>query len=206
MVVSVAILGILAAVIVPNATRYLYNKRLQADAVLLDSISYARVDFGKAVTEWPGRLSQLARQITGNVTLSAGDSTSCNGSETGGQVTFYNSLALNYWSGASTPTAPLHSGPYFGRPIPTSGLQLNIGLAEDKLLRLSVGSGVGFQAIVVGGVTYADARAFDKMVDGNDLPGASRTDTAGTVRWVNTPAGPRDTVTVRWYMGQRSIC
>ena len=197
MVVSVAILAIVAAIVIPNATRYLYQRRLQADVALLDSIGYARLDMRLATTAYPGRMSHLATAITGNGIT--GDSTSCNGTN-GGTITFYGTGAVNFWTGFIPSTAPAHAGPYFGRPIPKTGLALNIGVAQDKLVRLSGNTTVGFQNIIVPAVSYADAIAFDRIVDGQDLPGPNRTDTAGTVRWSTTPSGPRDTVTLRWYM------
>jgi Tfp pilus assembly major pilin PilA len=202
MVVSVAILAIVAAVVIPNTTRYLYQQRLTADAALLDSIGYARLAFKDALNAYPGRMSHLATVITGNGIT--GDSTSCNGTN-GGAITFYSSGNVNFWTGTLPSTPPKHAGPYFGRPIPKTGLQLNIGVAQDKLVRLSSNSTLGFQNIIVPAVSYADAIAFDRIVDGFDLAGPNRTDTAGTVRWSTTPSGPRDTVTLRWYMILRAI-
>jgi prepilin-type N-terminal cleavage/methylation domain-containing protein len=203
MVVSVAILAIVAAVVIPNATRYIYQQRLTSDVALLDSIVAGRQDFRNALNAYPGRMSHLATAITGNG-FNLGDSTSCNGTN-GGTITFYSAGNVSFWTGATPSTPPKHAGPYFGRPIPKTGLQLSIGVAQDNLVRLSGNNTVGFQNIIVPAVSYADAIAFDRIVDGFDLAGANRTDTAGTVRWSSTPSGPRDTVTLRWYMALRAI-
>jgi prepilin-type N-terminal cleavage/methylation domain-containing protein len=202
-VVSIAILAVLAAVVIPNGTRYLYDSRLRADAALLDSINIARNDFFKAIIKYPGRMSMLARQIHGNG-FNAGDSTSCNGTN-GGTISWIGVADSSHWNGGLPPTAPAHAGPYFGRPIPSTGLQLSIGVAQDKLVRTSSNSVIGWQNIVIPAVSYADAIALDKIVDGDDLQGPNRTDTAGTLRWATTPSGPRDTVTLRWYMVLRAI-
>jgi prepilin-type N-terminal cleavage/methylation domain-containing protein len=199
MVVSVAILAILASVIVPSGSRYIYQTRLQDDADLLDSITRGRIAMRNAATAVlfiPGRMSDLSSEITTK------DSTSCNG--TNGQVAvLYSSAAVNSWTNAVfvSPTPPAHAGPYFGRIIPETGLRLSFGTAQDKMVRLpTINSTYGFQNIIIPAVTYADARAFNAIVDGADLPGPNRTDTAGTVRWSTTPSGPSDTVTMRWYM------
>ncbi|MDQ6718264.1 MAG: type II secretion system GspH family protein [Gemmatimonadota bacterium] len=199
-VVSVSILAIMAALVVPNATRYLYHKRIQADADMLDSIAQAKLDFRTAIDLYAGKLSQFGTVIAIN------DSTICNNIAPSTALVAFAASDTGQWSGNVTPTSPGHAGPYLGFVIPKTGLRLNIGTALNQMRRTTANNVAGYIQVVVPQVTYADARALNLIVDGNDLPGANRTDTSGSVRWVAGPAGPRDTVTLTWNMGVQANC
>ncbi len=199
-VVSVGILTIMASLVVPAATGYLYRARIQADADMLDSITAAKFAFTTAIDLYPGKLSHLGTQIV------AGDASICNNVSPSTALVTYAALDAGQWNGSTNPTPPGHAGPYIGFPIPLTGLRLNIGTAQDQMRRTTNNTTAGFMQVVVPEVRYSDALALDAIVDGSDKPGPNRTDTSGTVRWATTPTGVRDTVTLTWNMGIQANC
>ena len=200
-VVSVSILAIMGALVIPNVTRYLYRARIQADADVLDSLGYAKMEFTKTITLYPGRISDFGTIIK------IGDPSVCNSIAPSNGTTAYASADTEQWKGTRAPgTSGGKAGPYIGWPTPTSGLKLNIGTALNDMRRTTNNATEGFMQILVPEVRYADALMLNSIVDGGGIPGANRTDTSGTVRWVTTPSGPRDTVTLTWNMAVHRNC
>jgi prepilin-type N-terminal cleavage/methylation domain-containing protein len=200
MVVSVAILAIIGAIVVPNVNRYLYNQELQATVDMLDSLSRSRIAFVRTIGLTPGRLSQLTTPIT--IT----DNPSCNGIAPSQSASVYSSSHVNLWTGFTAPPVGGHSGPFFGRSIPFAGYPLPIGIVNDRIVRTTANLAAGFITFQIPNVTYADAIALNNMVDGGGTPGPSRTDTAGALRWSTTPTGTSDLVTLLWVMGGKNGC
>lgn len=200
MVASISILVIMAALVVPNVTQYVYQAHIQADADILDSIGLAKIAFTKAIGLYPGKLSQLGTLITQN------DSSVCNNKLPSTALSAFTATDVGQWSGSSAPGAGGHAGPYLGFPIPVTGLRLNIGIAKNQMRRTTANNAAGFMQVVVPEVRYNDALALNLIVDGGGTPGPNRTDTSGTVRWATTPSNARDTVTLTWNMAIQANC
>lgn len=160
--VALAVMVTLAAVIVPGVVQILDRARVDRGYESLNAISAAVLAFRTDVGHSPAALTQLSEPITGAMSSSCGVSYG----QKGGQ-------AAKAWA-----------GPYLNRIVPTTGLPVGIGTAENALNQV----GATLQ-VTVNGVLEADALALDTRVDGGDGAGA------GGVQWSGT-----DFVTLLWVM------
>lgn len=184
-VVSLAVILILAAVALPNLTGFLDQQRIEATAAQLaevrDALNSPGDGFRQVVGANAGQLSQLTTQIwNGNSGAPPFPRNSCGNAFTNGQV--------NSWDNA---------GPYVSFYIPATGLVTPIGVTEDTLQRIPKSATSGDIRIVITGVAAPDAQLLDDAVDSGD--GSA----AGTIRW-NVPAG--GAVTLYYQMPINNRC
>jgi len=169
LVVSLAVILILAAVALPNVTGYLDQQRIEATIAQLSEVRDALDSpggFRQAVGANAGQLSELTTQIwNGASGPPPFPRNSCGNTFSNGQV--------NSWDSA---------GPYVNFFIPATGLVTPIGVAEDTLQRIPRSATAGVIRIVITNVAATDAQLLDDAVDAGD--GLA----AGTIHW-SAPAG-----------------
>jgi prepilin-type N-terminal cleavage/methylation domain-containing protein len=184
-IVSVTAVAIVAAVAVPRVSGHMNQKRIDQTVTMLGDVRAglqgAGTGFFHNVGAHAGQLSELTTQIwNGRSGVPPFPRNSCGAPFTSEQV--------SRWDNA---------GPYVNFYIPTSGLVTPIGIAEDTLHRAPSMGGPGTLAIVIRGVSRADAEMLDKASDGGTG------DTAGAIQWTATAA---DRVTLRYAMPIDDAC
>lgn len=142
-VLTVAILAVLAAVAAPDLATIHDRARIASTATRLRGIAAGVTSFGTKVVAYPGRVSQLSTAIT------TSDRNTCHAAMSSTNVTNWQT-----------------NGPFFSLLATTAGLWTEIGRVNDSIpVRTSPG---GTQAIVVDipGVRAADAALLDAYIDG----------------------------------------
>lgn len=182
--VSIAVLAILATLVVPSTVRILNEERItkaQTSFVRLDS---AIVRFRRTLDVYPGRLNHLAVEPTTN------DKNSCGVNYETGQ--------LNKWAGSATDTT---GGAYIAQAVPPSGLPLagGIGSVRDSISRNPPPpDSSGVIELVVANVAEDDAILLNDRIDGIAdyvTANAVNGNQTGKIRWTPPTANRFVTVT-----------
>ena len=176
-IVMVAILAVIAAVIGPSLARALDQERIAKADRSLVKLDSAIVRFKRTTRSYPGKLNDLAVQITTN------GKDSCGNNYTGGQV--------QDWGGSTIDTV---GGSYISQPVPAGGLPLagGLGYARDSLSRNPSGP-TGVLEIVIPNVPEGDAILLNDRIDGiADYLAANAVsgNQTGKVRW-SAPAADK---------------
>jgi prepilin-type N-terminal cleavage/methylation domain-containing protein len=111
--VAVAIIAIMASVVAPNLVSWIDTQRVASAKASLDSLEAGVRRFRANILKYPSALNHLTDPISTN------SQTSC--------------TAQNYVNSGSTRWAA--SGPFFSKPILTSGQYIVIGTANNTLVR-----------------------------------------------------------------------
>ena len=189
-IVSLAVVLILAAVAVPSLTGYLDQKNVEATATQLAGIRDAlynpaggNVAFWQRVTAGASRLSHLTSVINTGAWPAIGAGDSCHNNFAGGDIGRWNNF-----------------GPFVNYPIsPTTGLVTPIGTAVDTLTRVPFSATAGSIRInFLNSVQLSNAVLLDGVVDGGD--GFN----AGVVQWI-TPA-VNGVVTMYYFVAISNVC
>ncbi len=163
--VTVAIVAVLAAVVVPAVTQQLGRADAPAFNASMNNLRTAITSFASDVRQLPGEVSQLGNAIT---TLDArlAQTVDSVGAE-------YSTAFVNRWR-----------GPYESSGISTGVLEIGDGWLTADNLRDSVGTGYLVAYLTRTGAVESDAIALDAAVDNGN--GA----TEGFIRWDDgaTPA------------------
>jgi type II secretory pathway pseudopilin PulG len=155
-VVVVAILLILAGATVPVLIGGLERDRVTGAVAVLQDLTEAMTQMRADNQDWPGRVSHLTKAIT------ASDFNVC-------------------WSSTYAPgKVSGWEGPYFYRVVPSTGMNIGIGIVKDSLYRSQLVGNDGLLTIQVDNVSQEDAFGLNREVD-NDGDVAGRT--TGTVQW-----------------------
>lgn len=164
-IIAVAIMMLLAATVLPNLMGVFDRARVdnaeKSLKALIDGMSEMRADN----QDWPGRLSHLVTPIT------TADLNICGSTYPVGKV--------GNWG-----------GPYLDRLIPSTGVPVAIGIAQNQLVREVISGNDAYLIIQVSGVTEEDAQQLNLQVD------ADNSFTSGTV--VYSAAGPDGLVTLSY--------
>ncbi len=170
-VVATGILAIIGAAILPSIAGNRKQKLINQTAEELLAIGAAIQKFELAanVTTYPGKLSDLTTEIN------TADATSC--------------PTRTYSVEGGTVAKWRIGGPYLDRVVPTTGLQLSIGVANNVLTRSSGVNVVGSLLLTIPNFTYEDALALNDAVDGpGDIETAGLLNLKGAIRWNAAPA------------------
>lgn len=154
-VVALAILVMIAATVTPAMIGYLDRERANEGSDSLLNLAEAIASFHEDVGYYPSELSQLTEPVPHD------GKNSCGSSFGGG--------AADDWN-----------GPYLTRIIPSTGLPIFVGLAQNELIRTPEHAGThssGTLALVVTGVRLDDAEAMNQTID------SDASSTSGSVRW-----------------------
>ncbi len=171
-VVATAILAIIGAAILPSIAGNQKQKLINQTAEELLAIGAAvqKFELNVNVGAYPGKLSDLTSEI------STGDATSC--------------ATRTYANEAATVDKWRVGGPYLDRVVPTTGLQLSIGTANNLLTRSSSNNWVGFLLVTVPNFEYEDALAINDAMDGpGDVETVGLLNLKGAIRWYVAPSG-----------------
>lgn len=170
--VSVAVIAILTAVLVPAVASNIGRARVHSAQESLEAVTEAILSFredvgtGGGTIGYPAGLGQLVAPI-------ANPAANLCGSD-------YNGGQEGRWD-----------GPYLNRAIPAAGLPIGIGTVATTFGVVAAAGGIDYLTIDVVNVVDEDAIALDGTVD--DADGAA----AGTVRWTIAGSG---LVTVSWLL------
>jgi prepilin-type N-terminal cleavage/methylation domain-containing protein len=154
-VVALAILVMIAATVTPAMIGYLDRERANEGSESLLNLAEAIASFHEDVGYYPSELSQLTEPVPNN------GKNSCGSSFGGG--------AADDWN-----------GPYLTRIIPSTGLPIFVGLAQNGLIRTPEHGGThssGTLTLVVTAVRLDDAEAMNQTID------SDASSSSGSVRW-----------------------
>lgn len=169
--IATGILAIIGAAIIPSIASYKKQQLINQTATELLAIGAAvqKFELNANVGTYPGKLSDLTNEIT------LTDATSC--------------PTRTYTAEAATVAKWRIGGPYLDRVVPTTGLQLSLGVANNVLTRTSGVNLVGTLLVTVPNFDFADAVALNDVVDGTgDVEAVDLTNKTGAVRWTSTPS------------------
>lgn len=151
-IVVIAVMTVLTATIAPTLLGALDRERRKAALTTLDEVIDAMTAMRKDAQVWPGRLSHLSTPITTT------DLNICG--------TPYTLTQVGQWA-----------GPYIDRSVPSTGLTLGVGVANNVLTRQIVAGTDALLQIVIPNVAIEDVLALNTRID------ADNDGLAGTVRW-----------------------
>lgn len=201
MIFAVAIIAIIGSSVYVSMSGWREARKAeQAQAflsTLTDSLqSYRSITTG--VGRFPARLNHLTTLIDGlaahntNAVCADTPRASCRTSCGATNVTTGNN-GFNYI--AANVTNWTNRGPFFHRPLPTTGTPIAIGVVNDTLVRtpataaaVADTSRMAFLSIQIDSVTTAAANRLDLLVDG--VSGS----TAGIVQWTAAPVEDRQRI------------
>jgi type II secretory pathway pseudopilin PulG len=162
-ILTVAIIAALAAVVAPALTTLDDRARAQSSATRLKLIATGFVQFGVTINQYPGRVSQLALQLT------TSDKNTCGQSMTSGDVT--------QWTGGA-PFAPIYTA--------TNGTWTDIGRIRDSVPFRSSPPVKTPIYVELPGVSGEDAAMLKNVVDngtGDTVSFAAAVNDTTTVRY-----------------------
>ena len=157
LIVAMALLLAITAVIVPSVAGTRDRDRVLAAAAELEDIMFAMGNMRSDNQDWPSRISHVSYPIT------TADVNICGSTYPNGKV--------NNWD-----------GPYLARVVPTTGLNIGIGVVQDALVRQVISGQDAIMFIEIIDVTEEDAIELNRLLD------ADNSATAGAVRWTITDA------------------
>lgn len=170
-VIATGILAIIGAAVLSSVASYQKQKLIKQTAEELLTIGAAvqKFELTANVATYPGKLSDLTNEIT------LTDATSC--------------PTRTYTAEGATVAKWRVGGPYLDRVVPTTGLQLSVGVADNFLTRSSGVNLVGFLLVTVPNFEYADALALNDVVDGPaDVETVDLRNLKGAIRWYVVPS------------------
>ena len=170
LIVALAIMSMIAAAVTPVIFSTLDKARISTAAAALTGISDAIDAFEDNVKEHPGTLAQLVEPIA---------------------VSQRNVCGNDYKTGQGKGGTDEWLGPYMDRAVPTTGIPIGVGRAENQLVRQGESNKAGYLVVNVTGVSVDDLSALDLDLDGLDGP------QSGSVRWDDP--GTASTVTLHYY-------
>lgn len=153
LLVVLAIGTLLAAVVIPSLIGSVDQSRVEESAESLGGVADAVASMRKDMGQYPQLLTHLSDPVTS---------------------------AHTGLCGASYADPSLWTGPYLNRTIPTTGLPLPIGTADNVL---GYTAGPPLLWINLPGVRHEDARALDRRVD------ADGDSVGGAIRWGSVVSG-----------------
>lgn len=156
--VSLAIMAILSAAIVPGIVGKMRDSRRSALSQTLLAISQGIAEYRKAVTRYPPTLTVLTEAPVAGVTTDA-----C--------------LGVNY---LSVGNANNWRGPYLSREMLSTGLRMADGVIQNQLRRVTSGT-AAYLLIDVSGVESEVATDLESEFDGSPANA-----TAGTIRYTTS--------------------
>lgn len=160
--VTVTLFALIAAILAPVLFTGQGAEKLYKAEQSLKEMTDAIVAFNRDVSRWPSAMSQLVDPIQ------LLDRDICGGLYLGRQTRW--------------------NGPYWGTLIPTGGLPVGIGTAQNAFgYRVETGHDV--LTIIINDVEESDAIAFNAQIDGDDDAGG------GVVQWGAASGG---VVTATW--------
>jgi prepilin-type N-terminal cleavage/methylation domain-containing protein len=192
-IVALAIMAVLGGILIPRIAGYLDSQRISSTATIVADLGTSISRFKTAVGYYPGALSQLTTPILAGAP-GTGDETDCHGSP-GSKVTYSSTQATNWVNNGP--------GPYYTKAmVKAFGLQLPIGMADDRITRSSNNKTAGFISITVPNVSLYDARDLNTAVDGTtDVEGASSTNSVGTIRYTAPASTNLVSLTINFPVG-----
>lgn len=170
-IVATGILAIIGAAILPSIAGYQKQQLIKQTAEELLTIGAAvqKFELNANVGAYPGKLSDLTNEIN------TGDATSC--------------ASRSYANEGGSVADWRVGGPYLNRVVPTTGLRLSIGVANNVLTRSSGNNIVGFLLLTVPNFEYEDAIALNDVVDGpGDVETVDLRNLKGAIRWYEVPS------------------
>lgn len=168
LIVGLAIMLMMAAVVAPVSISALDRARIDRAAKVLENFADGIGAFKTDVKEWPGQLSQLSDPITTSQANLCGR--------------YYNGIEAARWL-----------GPYVNRVIPSTGVLVGIGTAENQLTQDPRGTPTdNLIKITIPSVSEGDAILLNEVVDGDN------SSSGGTVHW--TAPDSRGLVTTYYYV------
>jgi type II secretory pathway pseudopilin PulG len=201
MVVAMAIMVIVGAALIPAIANYVRDQDIENTFTIFKNIGTAigtPSQTGKyklSITKYPGKLSQLTTRIVFGAS-GVGDPTSCFPSGTppvGSLVTYSNTQAA------------LWRTPFYSILIPTTGFDLPIGPANDRLNRTSINTLAGLLQIQVPNVPYDVALDLNIAADGPTDPTTGRSSTTGSITYA-VPVVATEMTTVNYNIPVGNSC
>lgn len=174
LIVGLAIMIMIATAVTPVVFSSIDRARVNSAVAALGGISEALDSFETDVDEHPLTLAQLVTPITTAQTDVCGSP---------------------YEAGTGKGGVDSWVGPYLDRAVPTTGIPIGIGVAQNTLTRVGATNKAGDIVITIPNVSIDDAESLDLELDGKDGR------TGGSVRWPDP--GSAVTVTVSYYKPTR---
>ncbi len=187
-IIATGILAIIGAAILPSIAGNQQQRLTSqtADELLAIGAAVQKFELAANVGTYPGKLSDLTTEIT------VGDPTSC--------------PTRTYTAEAATVAKWRVGGPYLDRVVPTTGLQLSLGVANNALTRSSGVNLVGSLLVTIPNVDYSDALRLNDVMDGpGDVVTVGLLNLKGAIRWTTAP-GASGTVSVLFAMPVGARC
>lgn len=211
MVIAVAIVAVIASSVVISLSGYRERKAVDDSHDFLMSLVDSVYSYERRVVRFPARLSHLTTMIDGSrATNFQGDCptaalalcrTSC-----GAAGTFTGAPDGSYNYTAADSVLWRDNGPFFHRPLESSGTIIGIGTVGDVLAREPANTGGtlaqsdqirGVLQIQILSVLAAAAARLDWLVDGTP------NQAAGTIQWTGSPGTDGRIPIVFWRMPVR---